>query len=51
MLVFGFGPSPRLDVADAAWGTTIANVLAAYAFAAIMLSGAYSVRFPLVGRQ
>ncbi|WP_435079692.1 MATE family efflux transporter [Halococcus sp. AFM35] len=51
VLIFGFGPFPRLEVAGAAWGTTIANMLAACAFGVILLSGAYSVRFPLGGRQ
>lgn len=51
VFIFGLGPFPRLDVAGAAWGTTIANMLAACAFAVIMVSGAYSVPFPLGGRQ
>jgi putative MATE family efflux protein len=51
VLIFGFGPFPELGVAGAAWGTTIANVLAAALFTGALLSGRYSVRLPLGGKQ
>ncbi|WP_135823600.1 MATE family efflux transporter [Halorussus ruber] len=51
VLIFGFGPFPELGVAGAAWGTFIANVLAATLFTAALLSGRYTVRLPLGGKQ
>jgi putative MATE family efflux protein len=51
VLIFGLGPFPRLGVAGAAWGTTIANTLAAGIFLAVMLSGRWDVRLRLGGRQ
>jgi putative MATE family efflux protein len=51
VLIFGFGPFPEWGVAGAAWGTAIANVLAATLFTAALLSGRYSVRLPLGGKQ
>ncbi|NEU59105.1 MATE family efflux transporter [Halorussus sp. MSC15.2] len=51
VLIFGFGPFPKLGVAGAAWGTALANVLAAVIFTGALLSGRYSVRLPLGGKQ
>ncbi len=51
VLIFGTGPFPQLGIAGAAWGTTIANTLAAVIFAAVLISGAYSVRFRISGKQ
>jgi len=50
-LIFGLGPFPRLGIAGAAIGTTLANVLQAALFAAALLSGRYDVRLPIGGRQ
>ncbi|PSQ48321.1 MATE family efflux transporter [Halobacteriales archaeon SW_6_65_15] len=51
VLIFGFGPFPKLGVAGAAWGTAISNVLAATIFTAALLSGRFTVRLPLRGKQ
>lgn len=51
VLIFGFGPFPRLGIAGAAWGTTIANTLAAVIFAGVLVSGVYSIQFRLGGKQ
>jgi putative MATE family efflux protein len=51
VLIFGFGPFPQLGVAGAAWGTAIANVLAATIFSVALLSGRYTVRLRLGGKQ
>ncbi|WP_276299536.1 MATE family efflux transporter [Halorussus lipolyticus] len=51
VLIFGFGPFPELGVAGAAWGTAIANVLAATLFTAALVSGRYTVRLPVGGKQ
>ncbi|MFC4552129.1 MULTISPECIES: MATE family efflux transporter [Halorussus] len=51
VLIFGWGPFPSLGVAGAAWGTALANTLAAALFTAALVSGRYSVRFPLGGEQ
>ncbi|PSP83942.1 MATE family efflux transporter [Halobacteriales archaeon QS_1_68_17] len=50
-LIFGVGPFPRLGIAGAAWGTAIANAVAALAFLWVLGSGRFSVRLPLSGRQ
>jgi putative MATE family efflux protein len=47
VLVFGPGPFPRLGVAGAAAGTTIANTVAALIFLGIFVAGVRSVRLPL----
>lgn len=51
VLIFGVGPFPRMGVAGAAWGTAIANVLAATIFTAALLSDRFSVRLHLGGKQ
>ncbi|WP_435177541.1 MATE family efflux transporter [Halorussus sp. AFM4] len=51
VLIFGVGPFPELGVAGAAWGTALANALAAVIFSAALLSGRYAVRLPLGGKQ
>ena len=51
VLIFGWGPFPSLGVAGAAWGTALANTLAAALFTAALVSGRYSVRIPLGGKQ
>lgn len=51
VLIFGLGPFDPLGVAGAAWGTTVANSLAAFIFMGALLSGRFSVRFPIRGRQ
>jgi putative MATE family efflux protein len=51
VLVFGVGPAPALGVAGAAIGTAVANVVAATAFLALLVSGEYAVTLNLGGRQ
>jgi putative MATE family efflux protein len=51
VLIFGFGPFPRLGVAGAAIGTAVANTLAAVVFFGLLVSGRYAVRFPVSGPQ
>ncbi len=51
VLIFGLGPFESMGVAGAAWGTAVANTLAAVLFTAVLLSGRYSVKLPLGGRQ
>jgi putative MATE family efflux protein len=51
VLIFGLGPFPELGVAGAAWGTAVANTLAAAVFFALLLSGRYAVSLPLRGPQ
>ena len=51
VLVFGLGPFPRLGIAGAAWGTTIANVVAATVFLRLLVSGRYAVSLPVSGPQ
>ena len=51
VLIFGVGPAPALGVAGAAIGTAVANVVAAAAFFALLVSGNYVVTLDLGGRQ
>lgn len=51
VLIFGLGPFPRLGIAGAAWGTTIAETLSAVIFFYLLVAGGYDVRFPLGGKQ
>jgi putative MATE family efflux protein len=51
VLVFGLGPAPRLGVVGAAWGTTVANVLAGLAFLGLLVTDRFPVRLRLGGRQ
>jgi putative MATE family efflux protein len=51
VLIFGLGPFPALGLAGAAWGTSVANTLAACCFVAALLSGHFDVRLPIRGRQ
>jgi len=51
VLIFGLAGFPRLGVAGAAIGTAAANTLAAGIFLVLLLSGRYSVRLRLGGRQ
>ena len=50
-LIFGLGPFPRLGIAGAAWGTTIAETLSAIIFLSLLLGGGYGVRLRLGGTQ
>ncbi|WP_277554681.1 MATE family efflux transporter [Halobaculum limi] len=50
-LIFGLGPFPELGVVGAAWGTFAATTLAGVVFAWALLSGRYSVRLPIRGKQ
>jgi putative MATE family efflux protein len=51
VLIFGLGPIPALGIAGAAWGTTVANTVAATAFLGLLLSGRYAVTLPVSGPQ
>lgn len=51
LLIFGVGPFPQLGVVGAAWGTTIANTLAAILFAGVLVSGAFSIQLRIGGKQ
>ena len=51
VLIFGLGPFPRLGIAGAAWGTTIAETLSAGIFCYLLLAGEYDVRLRLGGTQ
>jgi putative MATE family efflux protein len=51
VLIFGLGPFPRLGIAGAAWGTTVANVVAASIFLGLLISGRYAVALPVSGPQ
>jgi len=50
-LIFGLGPFPRLGIAGAAWGTTVAETLSAVVFGYLLLAGDRGVRLRLGGRQ
>lgn len=50
-LIFGLGPFPELGVVGAAWGTVAATTLAGIVFGWALLSGRYSVRLPVGGKQ
>lgn len=49
VLIFGLGPFPRLGIAGAAIGTTVANVLQAMLFTATFLSGRFDIELTLTG--
>jgi putative MATE family efflux protein len=51
LLIFGLLGFPELGVAGAAWGTAVANTLAAVIFLGLFVSGRYPVRLRLGGRQ
>src|SRR6056297_3622843 len=51
VLIFGPGPVRPMGLAGAAWGTVVANTLAAVIFLGLLVSGRYAVRLPLGGRQ
>ncbi len=51
VLIFGPGPFPELGIAGAAWGTAIANTLAAAIFLGLLASGRYAVSLPVRGPQ
>jgi putative MATE family efflux protein len=51
VLIFGLLGAPKLGVAGAAWGSAAANTLAAVIFLGLLLSGRYSVRLRLGGKQ
>src|SRR6056297_157277 len=51
VLIFGLGPFPELGIAGAAWGTAIANTLAATIFLGLLASGRYAVQLPVRGPQ
>ncbi|MBX0304189.1 MATE family efflux transporter [Haloarcula salinisoli] len=51
LLIFGVGPFPELGIAGAAWGTAIANTLAAAIFLGLLASSRYAVQLPLRGPQ
>jgi putative MATE family efflux protein len=51
VLIFGLLGFPALGIAGAAWGTAIANTLAAAIFFWLMLSGRYAVRLRPGGPQ
>jgi len=50
-LIFGVGPFPELGIAGAAWGTAMANTLAAVIFLGLLLSGRYVVTLRPGGTQ
>ena len=51
LLIFGFGPFPKLGIAGAAWGTAISNTFAALVFFGLLLSGRFAIGFRFGGRQ
>ncbi|WP_440006924.1 MATE family efflux transporter [Halomicrococcus sp. SG-WS-1] len=51
VLIFGVGPIESMGVAGAAWGTAVANTLAAAIFMVALLSGRFSVQLRLGGKQ
>jgi len=51
VLIFGPGPFPELGIAGAAWGTAVANTLAATIFLGLLASGRYAVQLPVRGPQ
>jgi len=51
VLIFGLGPFPQLGIAGAAWGTAVANTLAASIFLGLVLSGRYAVELTARGPQ
>jgi len=51
VLIFGLFGFPKLSVVGAAWGTAAANALAGVVFFAVLLSGRWSVRLRLGGKQ
>jgi putative MATE family efflux protein len=51
LLIFGLLGFPALGVVGAAAGTAVANTLAALVFLGLLLSGRYSVRLRVGGRQ
>jgi putative MATE family efflux protein len=51
VLIFGLGPVAAMGVAGAAWGTAIANTLAAVIFLVLFLSGRFAVGLRIGGRQ
>lgn len=51
VLIFGLGPFEPMGVAGAAWGTAIANVLAATIFFVLLVSGRRQVRLRVSGPQ
>lgn len=51
ILIFGIGPFPALGIVGAAMGTALANVLAAFLFLGVLLSGRFRLRLNLGGKQ
>ncbi len=49
LLIFGPGPFPELGIAGAAWGTAIANTLAAAIFVGLLVSGRYAIQLSVRG--
>jgi Na+-driven multidrug efflux pump len=49
VLIFGLGPVDAMGVAGAAWGTVVANVLAAGVFLVALSTSRFPVRLPLPG--
>ncbi|WP_336035724.1 MATE family efflux transporter [Halobacterium yunchengense] len=51
VLIFGLLGFPELGVVGAAWGTALANTVAGVVFFGVLLSGRWSVRLRLGGKQ
>jgi putative MATE family efflux protein len=51
VLIFGLGPFPRMGIAGAAWGTTIAETLSGVIFLYLLLAGDHDVSLRLGGKQ